>query len=169
MLNLHFLFYVDELYCELNYHDQKIQRTVTHDIQKHLTAVSTLLGLISSVYHDLHHWIESATTDCRAETLRLRQQSIWRTSEAKSTSHGNCTANEPECILQVTSILFKEIWSRPGPCLPKRIRNMHPCNYCNLKVNVLSFFQITTIFLLFLEWGFLTANFLIFFLIEDHI
>ena len=42
--------------CELNYHDQKIWWTLTHDIQKHLTAVSTLLGLISSVYRDLHYW-----------------------------------------------------------------------------------------------------------------
>ena len=41
---------------ELNYHDQKIRQTPTHDIQKHWTAVSTLLGLISSIYHDLHHW-----------------------------------------------------------------------------------------------------------------
>ena len=42
--------------CELNYHDQKIQQTLTHDIQKHWIAVSTLLGLISSVYHDFRHW-----------------------------------------------------------------------------------------------------------------
>ena len=27
-----------------------------HDIWKHWTAVSALLGLISSVYSDLHHW-----------------------------------------------------------------------------------------------------------------
>ena len=38
-------------YRELNYHDLKI-----HDIWKHWTAVSTLLGLISSVYRDLHDW-----------------------------------------------------------------------------------------------------------------
>ena len=44
------------LHCELNYHDQKIRRTPTHDIRKHWTAVSTLLGLISNVYRDLHHW-----------------------------------------------------------------------------------------------------------------
>ena len=43
-------------YCELNYHDQKIRRTATHDIREHWTAVSTLLGLISSVYSNLHHW-----------------------------------------------------------------------------------------------------------------
>ena len=41
-------------YCELNYHDQKIRRTPTHDIREHWTAVSTLLDLISSVYRNLH-------------------------------------------------------------------------------------------------------------------
>ena len=40
----------------MNYHDQKIQWTLARDIQKHWTAVSTLLGLISSVCCDLHHW-----------------------------------------------------------------------------------------------------------------
>ena len=40
---------------ELNYHDQKIQQTSTHDIREHRTAVSTLLGLISNVYRNLHH------------------------------------------------------------------------------------------------------------------
>ena len=34
----------------------RIQRTLSHDIQKYWTAVSTLLCLISSVYHDLPHW-----------------------------------------------------------------------------------------------------------------
>ena len=33
-------------FCKLNYHDQKIQETLVCDIQKHWTAVSTLLGLI---------------------------------------------------------------------------------------------------------------------------
>ena len=49
------LFETNYLFCELNYHDQKIRRTLTHDIRKHRTAVSTLSGLISSVYRDLHH------------------------------------------------------------------------------------------------------------------
>ena len=42
--------------CELDYHDRKIRRKLTHDIQKHSTADSTLLSLISSVYRDLPHW-----------------------------------------------------------------------------------------------------------------
>ena len=40
---------------ELNYHDQKIRRTPTYGIREHWTAVSTLLGLISCVYRNLHH------------------------------------------------------------------------------------------------------------------
>ena len=40
---------------KLNYLDQKIQQTPTYDIRKHWTAVSTLLGLISSGYRDFHH------------------------------------------------------------------------------------------------------------------
>ena len=39
----------------MNYHDQKIRRTPTHNIREHWTAASTLLGLISSVYRNLHH------------------------------------------------------------------------------------------------------------------
>ena len=55
--------------CELNYNDQKIRRTPTHDIREHWTAVSTLLGLISSVYRN----IQPATTDRSAESLHLSQ------------------------------------------------------------------------------------------------
>ena len=51
-----FIFQVEKLYCELNYYDQKIRGTLMHDIRKHWTTISTLLGLISSVYRDLHHW-----------------------------------------------------------------------------------------------------------------
>ena len=44
-----------KLYCELNYHDQKIRQTLARDIRKHWTAVSTLLGLISRLYCDFSH------------------------------------------------------------------------------------------------------------------
>ena len=47
---------ISTFYMKLNYHDQKIRRTLTHDIQKHWTAISTLIGVISSVYRDLHRW-----------------------------------------------------------------------------------------------------------------
>ena len=49
----------------MNYHDQKIQRTLTQDIEKRWTALSTLFGLISSVYHDLpNRKIEQVTAEC---------------------------------------------------------------------------------------------------------
>ena len=35
---------------------RKSAETPTHDIRKHWTAVSILLGLISSAHHNLHHW-----------------------------------------------------------------------------------------------------------------
>ena len=42
------------------------------DIQKHWTAVSTLLSLIGSVYHDFPPLeIEPVTTECKAKTLLL--------------------------------------------------------------------------------------------------
>ena len=53
------LFLAEESYCELNYHEQKTHRTLRHHIWKHWSAVLTLLGLIRSVYRDLHHWISS--------------------------------------------------------------------------------------------------------------
>ena len=37
--------------------------------------------------------IEPVTTDCRAKTLQLSHLSISHTSDAKLTSHGNCTTN----------------------------------------------------------------------------
>ena len=55
---MNFEFFKNVIYecCKLNDHDQKIRQTFTHDIRKHLTAVSIWLGLISSVYRDLHPW-----------------------------------------------------------------------------------------------------------------
>ena len=35
--------------CGLNYHEQKIRRTLTHNIRKRWTAVSTLLGLLNMI------------------------------------------------------------------------------------------------------------------------
>ena len=46
-IDLQFLFQVEELYYELNYHDQKIRQTLLRDIRKHWTAISTLLGFIA--------------------------------------------------------------------------------------------------------------------------
>ena len=76
----------------MNYHDQKICRTPTYDIQEHWTAVSTLLGLISSVYCNLHHWRSNQRpqkcTDCSAKTLQLSHQFISYANDAKSRLFG---------------------------------------------------------------------------------
>ena len=48
--------FIEDLNCELNYHDQKIWRKLAHNIQKHWTAVLSILGLISIVYPYLPHW-----------------------------------------------------------------------------------------------------------------
>ena len=77
--------------------------------------------------------IKPATIECRAETLPLNHQSTFHTSDAKLTSHGNCAANKPECVLQVTTVLFTEKQTLLGPRLPERIGNTHPHNYYNLK------------------------------------
>ena len=54
--------------CELKYHDQKIRRTPTNDIRKHL------LGFVSSVYYDFHH-------------KRSNQQPQSRNSTTEPTAH----------------------------------------------------------------------------------
>ena len=73
------IYFTNILSCELNNHDQKNQRTPARDLRKHKTAISTLSGLIRSVYRDLHHKeIEPATTVCTAETLPLSSLSTSR-------------------------------------------------------------------------------------------
>ena len=120
--------------CELNYHDQKIRRTIMHDIQKHWTTVLTLLGLISSVYCNLHHW-------------RLNQR--LQTAKPKLYNRAispHCTQVMPIQLVMVTeqpinlnvscklySYSLRRTWSPPGPRLPKGIRNTHPCNYYDFK------------------------------------
>ena len=47
-MQLHLVNINTYLQCELNYHDQKIWWILMHNIWKYWTAVSTLLGLISS-------------------------------------------------------------------------------------------------------------------------
>ena len=56
---------------------------------KHCTAVSTLLGLISSAHRDLHHWRSNQQPkDAAAETLPLGHRFMPHISEAEFTSHG---------------------------------------------------------------------------------
>ena len=117
----------------MNYYDQKIWRTLTHDIRKHCTAVSTLLGLISSVYRDLHHWRSNHRPQIAEPKLYNWTNNPYRTQ---------VTPNQLVMViawlmnLNVSCKLhpysLQRTWSPPRPCLPKRVRNTHPRNYYDL-------------------------------------
>ena len=77
--------------------------------------------------------IKPAITDCRAETLQL-------------TTNPYYTQVMPNLLVMVITLpinlnvscklhlySLQRTWSPPGPRLPKRIRNMHPHNYYDLK------------------------------------
>ena len=127
-----FIFKVKKSFFELNY--QKIQRTPTHDIRKHWKVISTLLGLISSVYSDLHHW---------------RSNQRPQIAEPKFYNWANssfCTQVTPNQLVIVIArpinlnvscklhpYSLQRTRSPPGPRLPKRIRNTKTRNYYDLK------------------------------------
>ena len=98
-------------YCELNYHDQKTQRTLTQNIRKHLTAFSTLLALRRCIYRDLHHW--RSTTDHRLQSRNLTtEQPIyiahkWRQIELR----GQLTWMRP--LLKKENV-DRNIWKHTG-------------------------------------------------------
>ena len=101
--------------------------TITRKSGEHLRTTYGNTGQLIRSHQQCIPWtspleIKPATTDCRAETLRLAHRSIWHTSDAKLTSH---------CMLHSYSLQWTR--STPGPCLPERIRNTHPCNYHGLK------------------------------------
>ena len=118
----------------MNYHDQKIQLALAHDMRKHWTAALTLLGLIGNRFCDLPHW-------------RLNQ---WPQNAEPKLYHW---AINPHRIQVMPNLLFMVIalpinlnvssklhpyslqrtWSPLEPRLPKRIGNTHSCNYYNLK------------------------------------
>ena len=104
--------------------------TLTHDIWKHWTAVLTLLGLISSVYHDLHRW--RSNQQPQIAVLKLYN---WTTSSYRTQVMPNqlvMVIAQPidlnlSCTLHPYSL--QRTRSPPGPCLPKRTRNTCLCNY----------------------------------------
>ena len=79
------------IYNKLKYHDQKKkkQQTLARDIWKHLRAVSTLLGLIRSAYHDL----SQCRSSHRPQNAEPKLYYTLDTTDSKLTSHGNCSAN----------------------------------------------------------------------------
>ena len=118
----------------LNYHDQKIRRTLTHNIRKHWTAVSALLGLISNVYHDLHHWRSNQWP--KIAVPKLYDWGI-------NLHHTQVMPNQLVMVIvqpinlnmsyKLYSYSLQKTQSPPGPRLPGGIRNMHLRNYYDLK------------------------------------
>ena len=112
------------------------------------TAVSTLLGFISSVYRDLHHWRSSHRPQIAEPKLYNCASSSYRTQ---------MTPNQQVmvivrpinlnvfCKLHPYSLLRTR--SLSGPRLPKKIRNTHPRNYYDLKGKDID------LHFLFLYWG----------------
>ena len=89
-----FFFKVEELYCELNYHNQKIPaNTCTWNMETLDNCFDLIRSHQQYILWSLPLKIEPATTECRAETLLLNHQPTSHTSDTKLTSHGNCTAN----------------------------------------------------------------------------
>ena len=114
----------------MNYHDQKLLQTLTHDIRKHWTAVSTLFGLISSVYRDLPHWRSNQQPQSRNTTPD--HQSTLHSSDAKLVMVTAWLINlNVSCKLH--SYFLQKTLSPPGPRLPRRIGNTHTRNYYDLK------------------------------------
>ena len=66
------------------------RKSCKHSMQhaEHWTAVSTLLGLISSAYHDLYHWRLNQQPQKAELKLTVGHQFPSHTSDAKLTSHG---------------------------------------------------------------------------------
>ena len=101
----HFLFSSCVLYWKVDYHDQKIWQPVVREIRNHWTSASTLLGLISRVYCNLHHWSRTSNhrMQCQSSTIELLVHIAH--SDAKLTSHGNYSANyiDASCKLHPNS------------------------------------------------------------------
>ena len=118
----------------MNYHDQKIRRRPTHDIRGHLIAVSTLLGLFSSVYRNLHHW----RSNQRSQIAVLKLYN-WATSSYRIHVTPNqlimiiAQPNNQYMSCKLHPYSFQRTRSPPGPRLPKKLRNTHPRNYYDLK------------------------------------
>ena len=103
-------------------------------LRKHWTAVSTLLGFLSSVYCDLHlgksnqrpQIAQPKLYNCANSSYRIRVTSNQLVMVIARPINLNVS-----CKLYPYS--FQRTRSPPGPRLPKRIRNTHPCNYKDLK------------------------------------
>ena len=112
----------------------EIRRTLTHDIRKHWTDVSTLLGRIISVYHDLHHWRSNQWPQIAEPKLYNWALCPYRTQVMLNQlvmAIAWLINLNVSCKLHLYSL--QRTRSPPGPRLHKRIRNTHLRNYYDLK------------------------------------
>ena len=97
------------------------RKSVKHLQVTYGTAVSTLLGLISSAYRDLHHRSSNQQPlNAEAETLPLGHRFISRVSNAELTSHGeNAQPFNLMCLEGTYSL--QRTRPPPGLRLPKSV------------------------------------------------
>ena len=119
----------------MNYLDQKIRQTPTHDIQELWTAVSTSLGRISSVCRNLYHWRSNQRPQIAVPKLYNWATSSYRT---QVTSNQLVMVIARPNNLNVSCKLHPYSFQRTrsphhGPRLPKKLRNTHRRNYYDLK------------------------------------
>ena len=75
---------------------------------EHWTAVSTLLGLISSAYHNLHHlWSNQQPQNAETELLPMGRQFMPHISDAKLTSHGKNARPLDHMYLESTFLPYR--------------------------------------------------------------
>ena len=109
------------IYCKLKYHYQKIRRTPTHEIREHWASVSTLLGLISSVYRNLHHWRSNQRPQIAVPKLYDWATSSYRT-QVTSNQLVMVIARPTNPNVQVTSVLFpREKFTPQGHVFPRSL------------------------------------------------
>ena len=107
---------------------QTICQTPTHVIQEHWTAVLSLLGLISSVYHNLHPWRSNQWPQIAVPKLyNLATNSYRKQVTPNQLVMVNAWPTNINVSCKLHPYSFQRTWSPPGPCLPKKLRNTAVC------------------------------------------
>ena len=81
---------------------------------EHWTAVSTLLGLISSAHNDPHHWRSNQQPQyAEAETPPMGHRFMPPISDAELTSHGKLRDHLAYCVFFIDTYSLQR--TRPPP------------------------------------------------------